>query len=385
MSAKKTTEEAARRPAGDDEQEPGAPRFGKGTVVLLGLLVGAVLSLCCALAYRYYLYNPHAPLLIYGFFVGKKPYFTVDPEFGWVPTANLDQEGSDPDRAGKHRFSSDGRGFRSPALAPGFAGRKVVLLGDSMIWGLGVDQQRIAGTLLQARLGAGQKVIVAASPGWSTDQQYLFFTRKVLPLKPHTVVWFVTASNDVIHNMTRQATSGVLYAKPRFELDAAGQLKLIPVDPDAPRIRMGESVKDQTSELNLFSKKADARFAAGLALTAAILKKGRQQWSRAGVKVHIVFFKPAIKTPRSTSYLGFAREIKADPADFSYAAALANIGRIVRLAQTRAYLFDNPAGTTFRTDDHLNEKGHVLLARFIEQLLAGKLTPTWPLTSPRTP
>ncbi len=202
-SAKKSTKKRDER-----EDRPDEPsRFGKGTVLLMGLLVGGILAAAGGLAYRYYLYNPHAPQILLGWFLGKKPYFSQDRELGWTPTPNLDQEGSDPDRAGKHRFASDANGFRSAAMPAGFSGRKVVLLGDSMIWGLGVDQQKVAGTLLQAKVGKGTHVIVAASPGWSTDQQYLFYERKVQQLKPDVVLWFVTASNDVIHNMSHQPTS----------------------------------------------------------------------------------------------------------------------------------------------------------------------------------
>ena len=364
-----------------NEPDPGddsaPPRFGKGTVLLMGLLVGSILALCCALAYRYYLYNPHAPQIALGFFLGKKPYFSQDPELGWAPTPNLDQDGSDPDRAGKHQFRSDEHGFRSAPIPPGFSGRKVVLLGDSMIWGLGVDQQRVAGTLLQKKLGARTHVIVAASPGWSTDQEYLFFNNKVLPLKPDVVLWFITASNDVIHNITQQPTSGVLYKKPRFKLAPSGKLELIPVDPDADRKRMGESVKDVTSELNLFYKHPDRRFSGALALTAAILREGRRRWQRAGIKVHLVQFKPAIMTAKSRTYLEFAAEVKDDPKDFSYGAALTNLAQMSRLTAAPMYLFENPAGTTFRTDDHLNEEGHALLAKFIAGILKGETRPRW--------
>ena len=359
--------------AGDEQ----GSRFGKGTVLLMGLLVGAILALICALGYRYYLYNPHAPQIVLGFFLGKKPYFSQDAELGWAPTPNLDQDGSDPDRAGKHQFRSDEHGFRSAPIPPGFSGRKVVLLGDSMIWGLGVDQQRVAGTLLQKKLGARTHVIVAASPGWSTDQEYLFFNNKVLPLKPDVVLWFITASNDVIHNMTHQPTSGVLYKKPRFELDPAGKLRLVPVDPDAERKRMGESVRDVTSELNLFYKRSDRRFSTGLALTAAILAQGKRRWTKAGVEVHLVQFKPAIMTPKSRTYLEFAQEVKDNPGDFSYEAALANLALMSRLTAAPMYLFENPAGTTFLTDDHLNEKGHAQLATFIAGILDGTAQPRW--------
>ncbi len=377
MSTKKKKTKEADREKGTPGDEEQTSRFGKGTVLFMGLLVGAILGLCCMLAYRYYLYNPHAPQIVLGFFLGKKPYFSQDPQLGWTPTPDLDQDGSDPDRAGKHQFRSDENGFRSAPLPRGFSGRKVVLLGDSMIWGLGVDQKRVAGTLLQGKLGKETHVIVAASPGWSTDQEYLFYDKKVAPLKPDVVLWFITASNDVIHNLTHQPTSGVLYKKPRFELDPAGKLKLLPVDPDAERKRMGESVADVTSELNIFFSRPLARYTRGLALTAAILKEGARRWSAAGSEVHVVAFKPAIMTPKSRSYKEFAVEAGEDPGQFSYEAALGNLAHLSRLSGAPIYLFENPAGTTFRTDDHLNEKGHALLAKFIAGIIAGEVKPRW--------
>lgn len=376
MSKKKIKKDAAKdtKDTGREGRDE-APRFGKGTVVLMGLLVGGILAAAGGLAYRYYLYNPHAPQIVLGWFLGKKPYFSQDPELGWAPTPKLDQEGSDPDRAGKHRFRSDENGFRSDPMPPGFSGRKVVLLGDSMIWGLGVDQQKVAGALLQGKVGKGTHVMVAASPGWSTDQEYLFYERKVASLKPDVVLWFVTASNDVIHNMTHQPTSGVLYQKPRFTLGAGGKLTLVPFDPDAERKRMGESVADVTSELNLFSKKPDPRFAGALALTAAIIKEGRRRWQGQGAAVHVVAFRPAIMTPKSGTYKAFCVEARENPEHFSYEAALGNLATLSRHSGAPVYLFENPAGTTFRTDDHLNEKGHALLAEFIEGILGGKVEP----------
>ncbi len=371
-----TSQSPNRAPQPSGTSRPKA-RKGCAWTALKLTLVASLLLLAASLLYRACNDDPHLPQKVLARLLGKKPHFTRDPEIGWVPTPNLDQDGGDPDGLGTYRFRTDSHGFRSPPPDPTFTGKRVVLLGDSMIWGVGVDQTRIAGAVLQTLLGPDFEVLVVGAPGWSTDQEFLFFEKYVQPFHPDIVVWFTTAVNDVVCNLFGQATSGVLYRKPRFELGPDNTLHLIPLDPDAPFVELGETVERSSSMLNLFYRKPDPTFRKGLELTAALLAHGGKLWQSRGMRVVYVFFKPNLITYLSENYRAFAEHFGYNPDDFSYDIAIDNIRFMAERAGIDAYFFDTRREWMFQKDGHLNDAGHAALARFVKAILDGSARPRW--------
>ena len=254
-----------------------------------------------------------------------------------------------------------------------------------MIWGVGVDQDRIAGSVLRTLLGPDEEVLVAGAPGWSTDQEFLFYEKYVQPFRPDVVVWFITAVNDVVCNLYGQATSGVLYRKPRFELGPDHTLHLIPLDPSAPFVELGESVERTSSMLNLFYRKPDPVFHRAIELTAAILAHGGELWRSRGTRVYYVFFKPNLITYLSRDYRAFAEYFGYNPDDFSYEVAMDNMESIARLAGLDAYFFDTRRSWMFQHDGHLNDEGNAALARFVKDILDGVARPRWRFASAPPP
>ncbi len=361
-----------------EKKGPSRPPVPFTWKLLLGALVASLWLLVGAVLFRVYLrIDPTGGQRVYARLTGQMTHFIPDPAIGWVPTPLLNQDGDDPDGIGRHRFQTDANGFRSPAPLERFEGQRLVLLGDSMVWGMGVDQERIAGSVLRQRLGAGHEVIVAATPGWSTDQEYLFTQERVIPFHPDVVFWFITAVNDIVMNLHGQSNTGVVYKKPRFSLDSRGALTLVPIDPGAPAASPGEVVEKNASMLNIFYKHPNAEFLHAIQLTGAILEKGKEAWKVQGVRVYYILFKPNLITEVSSSYQEFARNFGYNPDDFSETKAMEHMEVVAREAGIDLYYFDTQPHQMFKTDGHLNDAGHAALAGFMEQIMNGRATPLW--------
>lgn len=344
------------------------------------LFVGMVASLwllVLALAFRVaYVMAPHEVQKGLAWVLGKRPHFEQDALLGWAPVPNLDQTGERPDGPGRPRFQTDGLGLRSPAPKADFVGKRLVLLGDSMVWGVGVDQSEHVATHLRTQLGPSWEVLVAAAPGWSTDQEYLFLQNRLIALKPTVVIWCLTAVNDIVGNLMRQSSRGVQYPKPRFVWGASGALELQPVSEGVPS-PSSDRVEDGGSMLNLFYTRRVEAFEAGVALTGALFRQAKREFSAEGMDVKLVAFKPNLLTKVGRNVAEFAEAFGYPPSEFSEAAALERLARLAEGAEQPVYYFDTQAEHMFETDGHLSPKGHTAFAAFLARLLEGEEAPRW--------
>ncbi|MCP3915631.1 MAG: hypothetical protein GY711_08760 [bacterium] len=96
--------------------------------------------------------------------------------------------------------------------------RRVVLLGDSVAWGWGVDADERFGDMLDERLGEDVEVLNLACPGYGTDQQYWTLLDRGLAYEPDVVV-VVFVLNDVFE---ARYDKRYKMSKPRFTLQADG-------------------------------------------------------------------------------------------------------------------------------------------------------------------
>ncbi len=152
-------------------------------------------------------------------------FFDYDPELGWRG------------RAGAHgvlsgwEFTSDirlnARGFRDTEVAvakpPGVF--RVVLLGDSITWGHGVEQSQRYGDILTEDLhlqGRAVQVVNLAVSGYGTDQELLLWEREGRSYCADLVLLGLY-ENDVRENAL--AFQG-RYPKPYFRLTPDGALTL---------------------------------------------------------------------------------------------------------------------------------------------------------------
>jgi lysophospholipase L1-like esterase len=99
---------------------------------------------------------------------------------------------------------------------------RIVVLGDSMVWGWGVQQDQIF-TALAERQRQDIEVINLGVSGYGTDQELILLRLEALPYCPDLIV-VVVMDNDFDTNTQTSLFLG--YQKPMFELGKNGSLVL---------------------------------------------------------------------------------------------------------------------------------------------------------------
>ncbi len=114
--------------------------------------------------------------------------------------------------------------------------KRILVLGDSFVWGYGVADdeiftERLEQMLEESPINAGEKieVINTGVSGWGTDQEYLFLQQEGFKYSPDIVILAFYIGNDISNNM---ASRQYAMEKPVF-LDRKLQVKNVPV-PEPP-------------------------------------------------------------------------------------------------------------------------------------------------------
>jgi len=153
----------------------------------------------------------------------EKGFFTrYDAELGWAPR---------PSVAGVHRddgfsvfASQNAWGLRAPddtGPQRRDARRRVLVLGDSYVWGYGATQDDL---FTDRRIdGSDVELINFGVSGYGTDQELLLYRRLGVGFEVDEVVLVFTPYNDVENNLMAEQYG---YAKPYFVLNADGGLSL---------------------------------------------------------------------------------------------------------------------------------------------------------------
>ena len=146
-----------------------------------------------------------------------------DSHLGWKPRANLD-EGSDVINSQALRSS------REYSPTPDAGTVRVAVFGDSFVYGSEVPEGESWPFLLE-QSRKGLEILNYGVPGYGPDQAYLRFLSEGDALGPEVVVLGI-ATPSLSRILTVSAAfrnpSPDFMAKPRFILDAAGALELIP-------------------------------------------------------------------------------------------------------------------------------------------------------------
>lgn len=91
-------------------------------------------------------------------------------------------------------------GFRGPEWTPAPAARpvpgRVMLLGDSQVFGYGVDAPEGMASRLQALLGPDHEVLNASTPTWGPHEQVLALDELGPRYRPEVVLFFANVAND---------------------------------------------------------------------------------------------------------------------------------------------------------------------------------------------
>jgi hypothetical protein len=148
---------------------------------------------------------------------GPAPYARVDRELGWVAAPVRDEVNT--------------AGFRDPrafdAATAAAAPRRIVVLGDSFMWGAGIDADQSVPRRLERALDDGTTVFNVSAPGWGVDQMYLAWLRYRVVLRPDVVV--VAFIDDDVDRVLMTYRQRERLTKPAFRLDGD---RLVPRPPD---------------------------------------------------------------------------------------------------------------------------------------------------------
>ena len=154
------------------------------------------------------------------------------------------------------------QGWRSPEFAQMKSDDvfRVLVLGDSFMAGLQVNDDEIFSSVLRQRLndaGLGKRVevITFGVPSWGTDQQYLALRQYGLKLNPDLVVVAFYAQNDVAETDLMLRSSTNTYPKPFFDLREGRLIELPFVDSTPMPIKVGRRI---AADLRLYPMVRDS-------------------------------------------------------------------------------------------------------------------------------
>lgn len=179
-------------------------------------------------------------------------------------------------------------GFRDDDVRAKKTKQRVLILGDSLLWGLGVDNKNMASEILEKKLFRGKtEVINMAMNAYSTDQEFLVFSSAGKKYKPDNVFLFFYP-NDVLGNLC-----SVFYRskKPKFVMDE-GKLQLIPAelagkdDPDSRNVALN-CKKDE--DFTGFLKTYPAEYERGVRLTEEIILRLFREVSATGARFFLFY------------------------------------------------------------------------------------------------
>jgi hypothetical protein len=157
--------------------------------------------------------------------------YRYDAELGWFPLPS-----SERTIAGTRPFHvrHNARGFREREIGPK-TGPRLVVFGDSFVWGFDVEAEERFTERLAARQ-PGLEVLNLGVSGFGTDQELLLLRREVGALDPDLVVLVFAKENDRKDNVTNRRYGP--YYKPYFEMAGDGlALRGQPVPRPLPYLR----------------------------------------------------------------------------------------------------------------------------------------------------
>ena len=142
-------------------------------------------------------------------------FWKFDPHYGWAHIPNTSG------RFDSHGFKTtvriNAKGFRGPEVpyARTDQQRRVLVLGDSFVWGFGVNEHEMFTSVLEDLVPNLETVNLGVS-GYSTDQELLLYQNEGYKYQADIVVILVVR-NDLKANT--ESMVYVTYAKPVFRLE----------------------------------------------------------------------------------------------------------------------------------------------------------------------
>ena len=305
----------------------------------------------------------------------RRIFCRFDQELGWAPLESVTQAGKE----NQFFVHQNQFGLRAPddiQLKRTSTRKRVLVLGDSYVWGLGASQNELFTNRSVYR--TDDELINCGVSGYGTDQEYLFYLRVGQRFDVDQVVLVFTPHNDVANNLASKQYS---YLKPYFTLNN-GELILhadhVRNDPVRNFIRrvdrecrvwnvvtkglqgLGHAIVPKKEKLkdaqrNFLVSDADR---AGIELTLALIKKLKEAVAARGAELYVVF-------------IPFNKRIDKNLPDNHpfvplIASGLTQMGvsyrepypEFLKAAMAGEKLFHPP-------DNHFSAAGHALFAKFV--------------------
>ncbi len=297
-----------------------------------------------------------------------------DRQLGWAPLENITAV-HNPKRATSivHQNQYGMRGPDDIQLNKTSGKKRVLVLGDSYVWGYGVDQSKLFSA--PEVHGNNEEILNFGVSGYGTDQEYLLYLRKGTDFVVDEVVVALTPYNDVANNLASEQYS---YLKPYFTLEG-GRLVLHDnhvrnrkFHSVANALNRHSRVQNLLSELlrkvedamnsakpkDFASETVTDRDRAGVDLTVAILKKLKEAVAAHNAEFYVIFipYKPHIEKHLVDNHpllpliaAGLTR------AEISYREPYPEF---LKAAVAGGHPFNDP-------DNHFSVEGHALFAKFL--------------------
>src|ERR1700730_9589030 len=149
----------------------------------------------------------------------KSRFCRFDHDLGWAPLENVTRDEKDNHYL-VHQNQLGLRASDDMQLKKTSGRKRVLVLGDSYVWGVGASQEELF-TAPEVH-GTNDELINGGVSGYGTDQEYLFYLLEGQKFDVDEVVVAFTLYNDVTNNLNAKQYS---YLKPYFTLNG-GQLVL---------------------------------------------------------------------------------------------------------------------------------------------------------------
>lgn len=273
-----------------------SPRAGEWRARLLLAALSASLTLALAEGGARILLRPSPPGPVDG-----TPISEISPTLGWTTRPNGRQRIRREDFEVTIALNSHGlRGPEIPYEAPPGV-KRLALMGDSFAHGYYAEEpETVRGRLGAALHPCGVEVLNAGQPGFSTDQEWIYFDEEIQKYQPGEVVLFFYY-NDLQFNVESMGTAN--REKPVFR-ESGGTLELIP--PAAT-----PSAEETTDEAPAGQVRPAPRYhhSALWAFLAVRLQRTRPDWSRALARHDLV---PRLSNRPPREFLVFGPK---DPAE----------------------------------------------------------------------
>jgi hypothetical protein len=303
----------------------------------------------------------------------KSRFCRFDHDLGWAPLENVTRDEKDNHYL-VHQNQFGLRASDDMQLKKTSGRKRVLVLGDSYVWGVGASQEELF--TAPEVYGTQDEIINAGVSGYGTDQEYLFYLREGQKFDVEQVVLAFTLYNDVENNLNSKQYS---YLKPYFTLNG-DQLVLHNDHVRYSRVdNFFRSLKRDSHVWNLAAQGFDGLIKTllrkqqkqlgtdvvvseadrkGIELTLAILKKLKEAVAARHAEFYVVFipYKPRVENHLPGNH----------PFAPLLAAGLTQMGVSYREPYPE-FLKSAMAGVDpFNVgDNHFNAAGHALFAKFV--------------------